>query len=482
MSQGRSPTVRLLAGLVITLSAVALYSGYTVMQLRGLERLQGGIIDRNRADSLLLLRIQNNLNSIGLAMRDMLDGSEPYPLTAWQGQFRRIRTDLEDALAREAQSSPLNGRRRTAQVPERLAGPVLGCFGPHLRAGAERSGGRGPHFDPAIAAGPPGGNRHRRRTAAGAEQRKRAAGRGSHPRRLCAVWSGTFTCSWRPCWWCIVLTSLYLVQYNRRMFQEVAALSARRSELAQQLIAMQENTFRSISRDLHDDFGQILTAIGAMLQRASRRLPAGGLVGADLREVQEIAQSTLDKVRALSHALHPVMLDEIGFESALDQYLPGFQKQTGIEVQYERTGTAREIDSAVGDPSLSCDAGDAEQCREAFAIGARGGAASLSAGIRPAGSGRSRRGLPRRADLRDGPGVHARAGRIGTRPSGLGELQFGRSAGPSDGAFQSSGDSCLKTSISVLLVDDHSLVRRGFRRMLEDDPDITVVGEAERRP
>ena len=32
--------------------------------------------------------------------------------------------------------------------------------------------------------------------------------------------------------------------------------------------------------------------------------------------------------------------------------------------------------------------------------------------------------------------------------------------------------------ISVLLVDDHSLVRRGFRRMLEDDPGIRVVGEA----
>jgi len=32
--------------------------------------------------------------------------------------------------------------------------------------------------------------------------------------------------------------------------------------------------------------------------------------------------------------------------------------------------------------------------------------------------------------------------------------------------------------ISVLLVDDHALVRRGFRRMLEDDPGIVVVGEA----
>lgn len=32
--------------------------------------------------------------------------------------------------------------------------------------------------------------------------------------------------------------------------------------------------------------------------------------------------------------------------------------------------------------------------------------------------------------------------------------------------------------ISVMLVDDHSLVRRGFRRMLEDEPDINVIGEA----
>jgi len=36
----------------------------------------------------------------------------------------------------------------------------------------------------------------------------------------------------------------------------------------------------------------------------------------------------------------------------------------------------------------------------------------------------------------------------------------------------------MPNKISVLLVDDHSLVRRGFRRILEDAPDIAVVGEA----
>jgi DNA-binding NarL/FixJ family response regulator len=36
----------------------------------------------------------------------------------------------------------------------------------------------------------------------------------------------------------------------------------------------------------------------------------------------------------------------------------------------------------------------------------------------------------------------------------------------------------MSDKISVLLVDDHSLVRRGFRRILEDEPDMDVVGEA----
>src|ERR1700722_14945579 len=99
--------------MVVTLSAVAIYSGYTVTQLRGLRRLQTETIDRNRTDSLLLLRIQNNLNSLALAMRDMLEQSAPYALTAWKPQFKRIRGDLDDALAREETLSPAtSGQRR----------------------------------------------------------------------------------------------------------------------------------------------------------------------------------------------------------------------------------------------------------------------------------------------------------------------------------------------------------------------------------
>src|SRR5262249_49528627 len=94
----RSPTRALLLGLIITLAAVVAYSAYITVQVSGLRRLQSELVDRNRKDSLQLLRLQNDLNTAALAMRDMLDANQPYPLSAYSTQFDRIRADLDAAL------------------------------------------------------------------------------------------------------------------------------------------------------------------------------------------------------------------------------------------------------------------------------------------------------------------------------------------------------------------------------------------------
>src|SRR5204863_7409758 len=96
-----SPTLGLFLGLIITLAAVVAYSWYITRQISGLREMQNNLVARNRKDSLQLLRIQNDLNQLGLAMRDMLANDEPYPLTAWSAQFERIRADLSDALKQE---------------------------------------------------------------------------------------------------------------------------------------------------------------------------------------------------------------------------------------------------------------------------------------------------------------------------------------------------------------------------------------------
>jgi signal transduction histidine kinase len=146
----------------------------------------------------------------------------------------------------------------------------------------------------------------------------------------------------------ILLTSLYFIYSNQRLFAQLGALSEQRSDLAQKLIATQESTLRHISRELHDEFGQILTAVGLMLGRAERHTPEGSPLRAELREVNEIAQATLDRVRTLSQALHPVMLDELGFENTIDWYVPTVEKQTGIAISYEKSGAPFAIASGAG--------------------------------------------------------------------------------------------------------------------------------------
>jgi len=347
MSRAGSPTIRLLAGLAVTFTAVALYCGYTVIQLHGLEKLQTGTIDRNRADSLLLLRIQNDLNSLALAMRDMTDGSEPYPLTAWRSQLQRIRADLDDALSREAAYSHLagEGEQRTF-----LNQSLRQFWDAVERTFAMADSGQEAEARTQVRLSLQSRQQALSTTVArllvqNNETEQEAAA------QIREVYAGVernlylFVAAMLIL---ILTTSLYLVHYNRRMFEEVALLSGHRSELARQLISMQENAFRSISRELHDDFGQILTAIGVMLQRTSR-LPAleSETLRDDLREVQTIVQDTLEKVRTLSHALHPVILEEIGLEGALEQYLPAFEKRTGVPVALEKSGESRELDREI---------------------------------------------------------------------------------------------------------------------------------------
>ena len=128
MKSGRTPTPGLLFGLVVTLAAVVAYTGYITYQIKGLREMQSNIIDRNRKDSLQLLRIQNDLNSLGIAMRDMLDATEPYPISAWAAQFERIRNDLRDSMQKEADLSVAYRTAEQRHYMEESLAQFWGCL------------------------------------------------------------------------------------------------------------------------------------------------------------------------------------------------------------------------------------------------------------------------------------------------------------------------------------------------------------------
>jgi signal transduction histidine kinase len=335
----RSPTTGLLLGLIITLAAVVAYSFYITVQLSGLRKLQSEMVDRNRRDSLELLRVQNDLNSVGLAMRDMLEASEPYPLTSWSAQFERIREDLDVAMRLEEQ---LAGANRTAEQRDYLSHSVAQFWDAVHRMFALAADGKDGEAREQIrltlqARQESLSTAVSRLLVQNNEGEEQAAGRIANiyngvQRQLYLFLGATLIT--------IVLTSLYLIRTNRIIFARLAALSEHRSELAQKLISTQESTLRHISRELHDEFGQVLTAIGSLLGRAGNHLPEGSKVREEVQEVREIAQSTLDNIRSLSQALHPVLLEEAGLVSTLDWYIPTVERQTGLVLHYEKSGTA----------------------------------------------------------------------------------------------------------------------------------------------
>jgi signal transduction histidine kinase len=341
-----SSTNRLLVGLAITLAAVAVFSLYTLHQIAGLKDLQTRTVDRNRKDSLQLLRIQNDLHTLGLAMRDMLDGDEPYPLVAWRDQLNRIRVDLEDALKIEAQLAPGSRRGQQQWISSSLAQfwtSVDQLFTISREGGAAQA-------------------RMFIRTSLQAQQAaltnlvaRLLVENNEVEQQAVAQIQSIYGRVERQIYYflaavllAISLTSLYMIRTNRAVFDRLALLSDHRSELARKLITVQEEVFHSLSRELHDEFGQILTAIGAMLSRAERKgLPPDSPFRVELQEVRAVAQATMQKIRSLSQVLHPTILDDGGLEKAIDWYLPTFEKQTGIVVKYEKTGTSPPVGDRV---------------------------------------------------------------------------------------------------------------------------------------
>ncbi len=346
-SSQRSPTTGLLLGLVITLAAVLAYAYYITAQLTGLRKLQSEMVDRNRRDSLQLLRIQNDLNSIALAMRDMLDTTEPYPLTAWSAQFDRIHQDLDAALKLEESLAVVN---RTPEQRQYLAQSVAQFWDAVNRMFALAQNGKEAEAREQIRLS----LQARQQALSTAVSRllvENNEGEEQAAARIAQIYDGVqrqlyiFLAATLIA---IAATSLYLIRSNKQIFARLAELSEQRSDLAQKLISTQESTLRHISRELHDEFGQVLTAIGSMLRRAGNHLPEGSPPREELKEVQGIAQLTLNNIRTLSQALHPVLLEEAGLESTLDWYIPTVERQAGLTLHYEKTGKPFHVETGAG--------------------------------------------------------------------------------------------------------------------------------------
>lgn len=121
--------------------------------------------------------------------------------------------------------------------------------------------------------------------------------------------------------------------------------------LSARLITAQEEERRTIARELHDEVGQVLTAIRVELAVAQRAIDAAGGNTRVLEDARSVTEGALATVRDLSHLLHPALLDDLGLAAAVEWYLRGFSKRYDIraEVLHDQFGErlASEIETSV---------------------------------------------------------------------------------------------------------------------------------------
>lgn len=103
--------------------------------------------------------------------------------------------------------------------------------------------------------------------------------------------------------------------------------------LSAQLITAQEEERRAIARELHDEVGQVLTAVRVELAVAEQRIQSAGGSPAVLDDARAITESAMHTVRDLSHLLHPALLDDLGLPAAIEARIRDFRRRCQIAVE-----------------------------------------------------------------------------------------------------------------------------------------------------
>lgn len=109
--------------------------------------------------------------------------------------------------------------------------------------------------------------------------------------------------------------------------------------LSQQLVRAQEEERRSLSRELHDQVGQQLTALRVEIANLGRIQPEQrGVFEAHLKEAKHLAAQTMRTVRDLAMGLRPSMLDDLGLGPAIEWQAREFSRRSGVPATVELKG------------------------------------------------------------------------------------------------------------------------------------------------
>ncbi len=116
-------------------------------------------------------------------------------------------------------------------------------------------------------------------------------------------------------------------------FNEVLAAREDLRRLSDRLVEVQEEERRNLSRELHDDLGQTMSAMLIELGKLESPLAGSGDHRGQLASVRRLAEENVAKVRNMALLLRPAMLDELGMVPALRWQAREVSRRTGLRVK-----------------------------------------------------------------------------------------------------------------------------------------------------
>lgn len=137
----------------------------------------------------------------------------------------------------------------------------------------------------------------------------------------------------------LLLTSLYAGRLESRLRHQMerdARMSSELQQMAAKVIGAQEEERRTIARELHDEVGQLLSAIKVELALAQRAIDSGATSASTLLEAQGITDGALQTVRNLSQLLHPAALDDLGLPAAIEASLRGLERRYQVRAELQQ--------------------------------------------------------------------------------------------------------------------------------------------------
>jgi len=115
-------------------------------------------------------------------------------------------------------------------------------------------------------------------------------------------------------------------------------------QLSQQLVSSQEQERKALSRELHDEIGQLLTALRMELGNLERsRAASGAEADTHLDQAKKLAETTLKTTRDIAMGLRPAMLDLLGLGPALEWQTREYSRRYKTPIQLDVAGDLRDL-------------------------------------------------------------------------------------------------------------------------------------------